>query len=69
MKIQDLNLLKSLGKGTMGEVYLSQKDGDKRYYATKKMDRVKADRPQVRKYFRTLFCQKHLTSALSRINK
>ena len=53
MKIQDLNLLKSLGKGTMGEVYLSQKDGDKRYYATKKMDRVKADRPQVRKYFRT----------------
>ena len=53
MKIQDLNLLKSLGKGTMGEVYLSQKNGDKRYYATKKMDRVKADRPQVRKYFRT----------------
>ena len=53
MKITDLTLLRQLGKGTMGEVYLSQKDGSNTYYATKKIDKIKADRPQVRKYFRT----------------
>ena len=53
IKIQDLTLKKLLGKGTMGEVYLSQKDKDNKYYATKKIDKIKADRPQVRKYFRT----------------
>ena len=51
MKIGDLSLLKQLGKGTMGEVFISQKDGSKEYYATKKIDRRKADRPQVRTYF------------------
>ena len=53
IKIQYLTLKKLLGKGTMGEVYLSQKDKDNKYYATKKIDKIKADRPQVRKYFRT----------------
>ena len=53
MKVGDLNLLRQLGKGTMGEVFLSQKDGNNTYYATKKIDKIKADRPQVRKYFRT----------------
>ena len=53
MKIADLTLWRQLGKGTMGEVYLSQKDGSDTYYATKKIDKIKADRPQVRKYFRT----------------
>ena len=51
MKIGDLTLLDKLGEGTMGEVFLSQKNGSKEYYATKKIDRKKADRPQVRTYF------------------
>ena len=50
-KIGDITLLKPLGKGTMGSVYLSQKDGKKDYLATKIIEREKADRPQVRKYF------------------
>ena len=51
MKIGDYELIKLLGKGTMGEVFLTQKEGTKQSYATKKMDRKKVDRPQVRKYF------------------
>ena len=50
-KIGDITLLKELGKGTMGTVYLSQKEGKKDYLATKVIERAKADRPQVRKYF------------------
>ena len=50
-KVGDITLLKLLGKGTMGSVYLSQKDGKKDYLATKIIEREKADRPQVRKYF------------------
>ena len=53
MKIKDLTLLKQLGKGTMGEVFISQKEGNETYFATKKIDRKKADRKDVRKYFRT----------------
>ena len=51
MKVKDFSLFELLGKGTMGEVYLSKKDGSNRFYATKKIDKKKADRPQVRKYF------------------
>ena len=50
-KVGDITLLKLLGKGTMGTVYLSLKDGKKEYLATKIIEREKADRPQVRKYF------------------
>ena len=51
MKIGNLSLLKLLGKGTMGEVYLSTKKDSKELYATKKLDKKTADRPQVKKYF------------------
>ena len=51
MKIGNLSLIKSIGKGTMGEVFLSTKKDSKEYYATKKIDRKYADRPGVKKYF------------------
>ena len=51
MKIGNINLLKLIGKGTMGEIYLSKKDNSKEYFATKKIDKKSADRPAVRKYF------------------
>ena len=51
MQIEDITLLKCLGKGSFGEVYLSTKRGRNQYFATKKMDRKQADQPSVRKYF------------------
>ena len=51
MQVEDLTLLKCLGKGSFGEVFLSTKKGKKGLFATKKIDRVKADQPSIRKYF------------------
>ena len=51
MQIEDITLLKCLGKGSFGEVYLSTKKGRNQYFATKKMDRKQADQPSIRKYF------------------
>ena len=51
MKIGNLSLLSSIGKGTMGEVFLSTKKDSKEFYATKKIDRKHADRPEVKRYF------------------
>ena len=51
MQIEDVTLLKCLGKGSFGEVFLSTKRGRNQYFATKKMDRKQADQPSVRKYF------------------
>ena len=50
-QIEDLTLLKYLGKGSFGEVYLSTKKGRKENFATKKIDRKVADRPSFKKYF------------------
>ena len=50
-QIEDLTLLKLLGKGSFGEVYLSTKRGRNEYFATKKMNRAQADQPSIRKYF------------------
>ena len=49
-KIEDLNLIKFLGKGAYGEVYLSEKGNSKKLYATKKISREIADRPNFKKY-------------------
>jgi calcium-dependent protein kinase len=49
----EIKLIKLLGKGTMGEVYLCKLPNSIDYYALKKIDRKKADRPQVKKYFIT----------------
>ena len=51
-KIDDLTLLKCLGKGSFGEVYLTNKEGKSGLFATKKMDREFADLPQVSKYLK-----------------
>ena len=51
MKIGNLTLLKLIGKGTMGEVYLSSRKDCKEHFATKKVTKEYADRPQVKKYF------------------
>ena len=50
-QIEDLTLLKYLGKGSFGEVYLSTKKGRKENFATKKIDRKVADKPSFKKYF------------------
>ena len=39
-QVDDLKLIKLLGKGAFGEVYLTQKNGNPGYYATKSLDRV-----------------------------
>ena len=52
LKVDNLNLLKCLGKGSYGEVFLTTIDGKNGYYATKKMDKKYADQPQVSKYLK-----------------
>ena len=49
-QIEDLNLIKFLGKGAYGEVYLSEKKNSNKLYATKKISREIADRPNFKKY-------------------
>ena len=49
-QIEDITLIKLLGKGTFGEVYLSQKKGRKEYFATKKMGEGKMDKYETKKY-------------------
>ena len=51
VQVDDITLIKSLGKGSFGEVYLSTKKGRKEYFATKKIDRKTADKPSLKKYF------------------
>ena len=52
VKIDELTLLKLLGKGSYGEVYLTQKEGKTELFATKKINRKFADQPQVSKYLK-----------------
>jgi serine/threonine protein kinase len=49
--IDDLTLIKCLGKGSFGEVYLTTKEGHSQKYATKKIRKSMADAEQYRKYF------------------
>ena len=48
-KIGNINLIKKLGQGAFGAVYLSTLDGKKEYFATKVLDRKRTD--QNKKYF------------------
>ena len=52
LRLDDYILKDFLGKGTFGEVYLTQKvNNTERYYATKRMDRKMVDDPRYKKYF------------------
>jgi len=43
--VDDFILIKSLGKGNFGHVFLTQRRGRPEYYATKKMDRAICEKP------------------------
>ena len=51
MMIDDYTLIKCIGKGAFGEVYLTSKRGSNKLFATKKVSKQKADSPHIRKYF------------------
>ena len=56
MIIGDLTLLKCLGKGAFGEVYLTSKQGHKDKYATKRIDRKFFSNPKAKKYLENEIC-------------
>ena len=39
LELDQYRLIRFLGKGTFGEVYLTQKEGSNNYYATKRMEK------------------------------
>ena len=49
--IEDYTLLKCIGKGAFGEVYLTSKKGTNKLFATKKVSKEKVSSPQVKKNF------------------
>ena len=51
MIIDDFTLIKSIGKGAFGEVFLTSKKGTNKLFATKKVSRQKATSQTLRKYF------------------
>ena len=50
MLIEDYTLIKPLGKGAFGEVYLTSKQSSKEKFATKKIDKKFAQNPKAKKY-------------------
>ena len=52
LKLDQYTLIRFLGKGTFGEVYLTQKEGSNNYYATKRMEKKLVDDPRYNKYFK-----------------
>ena len=51
MKYEELTFIKPIGKGAFGTVYLTTKDGNINYFATKIIKKSIADSPRVKKYF------------------
>ena len=52
MQIDNLILEKRLGAGANGEVFLTKKKGDNKYYATKKYERDKIEKTEFMKYLK-----------------
>jgi len=52
MKYEEFTFIKQIGKGAYGTVYLTSKDGNINYFATKIIKKSIADSPKVKKYFR-----------------
>ena len=50
MLVDDIILIKSIGKGTFGEVYLTSKQGVLKKYATKVIEKSKYNSPKKMKY-------------------
>ena len=51
MIIKDFTLIKSIGKGKFGEVFLSSKKGTNKMYAVKKISKSIVNKQEVKKYF------------------
>ena len=51
MIIGEYTLLKCIGKGSFGEVYLTSKNGTNQLFATKKVSKQKVETQEVKKYF------------------
>ena len=50
MQIDDFSLVKSIGKGAFGEVYLTTRNGYNKLYATKKIPKKKVEAPSIKKH-------------------
>ena len=51
MMIDEFSLIKCIGKGEFGEVYLSSKQGTNQLFAIKKVSKQKIETPSIKKYF------------------
>ena len=51
MIIDEFSLIKCIGRGEFGEVYLSSKKGTTQLFATKKVSKQKIETPSIKKYF------------------
>ena len=63
-QIDDLILIKQLGKGGFGQVYLSQKKNSNKYFATKKLNKAESDT----KYRRYLLYEINILKTLNHPN-
>ena len=51
LKLDEYSLIKFLGKGTFGEVYLTKKENSNNLFATKRLDKQLVDSQKYQKYF------------------
>ena len=51
MQVGDYSLIKTIGKGAFGEVYLTKRNDSDKFYATKKVPKRKVETPSVKNHF------------------
>ena len=51
MQVGDYSLIKRIGKGAFGEVYLTKRNDSDKFYATKKVPKRKVETPSVKNHF------------------